>query len=175
MISEAEKSALALVVLANRSGRKVLSIASSGVWGWRRKNGIEPLPGGGHKATSGPSESLDLVNWAGRKTILAFDSNVLGRPDLEKAILALAGELTKRGAVVLIANVPRGPGINGPDDLIAATTDKTVLELLDAAEPSARTKHIPIAGVLASEVTPEKIRWLWTNYIPLRKSDVVRR
>ena len=169
VICEAEKSALALVALANRSGRKMLTIASGGVWGWKRKNGIKRQPDGDRKPTSGPSPSLDLVVWTGRKTILMFDSNVPGRPDLEKALLALAEELTKRGAVVLIANIPRGAGINGPDDLIAATSDKTALELLDAAEPFAQTKPVPIPGILASEVTPEKIQWLWTNYIPLGK------
>ena len=59
VICEAEKSALALVALANRSGRKMLTIASGGVWGWKRKNGIKRQPDGDRKATSGPSPSWE--------------------------------------------------------------------------------------------------------------------
>jgi hypothetical protein len=143
VICEAEKSALALIALGNRSGRKMLPIALGGVWGWKRRNGNQLQPDGSRKPTTGPSPSLDLVAWVGRKTIIAFDSNVCGRPDLEKARRALAEELTKRGANVFMANVPRGNGINGPDDLIAAASDKAALELLDRAEPSAQSEARP--------------------------------
>lgn len=133
VIVEAEKSALALVAFADRSIRRLLVIAVGGVWGWKRKGGLELTPVGGREPATAPSPSLDLVLWKGRKTIVAFDSNVAGRRDLENARLALADELRKRGAQVFIASIPRRQGINGPDDLIAVAGDNAAIELLDRA------------------------------------------
>lgn len=135
---EAEKSALALKALADRNDRRVLPIGIGGVWGWRRKTGVELTPEGGHEAVTGPSPSLDLAVWRNRKAIIAFDSNVAGRPDLEKARRELAEELKKRDAKVFIASVPRHEGVNGPDDLVAVLGDQVALEMLDRAAPFAR-------------------------------------
>jgi len=140
VIVEGEKSALALAALAERCRRKMLSIAVGGVYGWKRRNGIELQPNGAQEPTTGPSPSLDWITWQNRKSIIAFDSNVAGRRDLEKARLALARELAKRGAQVFIASVPAKQGVNGPDDLIATVGDKGALEMLDRAAPSSKAK-----------------------------------
>ncbi len=137
VLVEAEKSALALAALANRCGRRILSVAVGGVWGWKRRSGIEQAPNGNRVPTSGPSPSLDLIAWKGRKTILCFDSNVAGRRDLQNARHALEEELRKRGAQVFIASTPRRAGVNGPDDLIAVCGDAATLEMLDRAAPCA--------------------------------------
>lgn len=169
VIVEAEKSALALTALAARHARKLLVIAAGGVWGWKRNIGTEIQPDGTREPVTGPSPSLDLIEWKDRKVILALDSNVAGRKDLQKARLALAEELNKRGAQVFIASTPSGNGVNGPDDLIAVAGDNAALKMLDRPARFARAKPTPIPGVLASEVTPETVRWLWANHIPLGK------
>jgi hypothetical protein len=138
VIVEAEKSALAIKALVDRRGLKLLVIATGGVWGWKRKNGSELQPDGTHQLVSGPSPSLDFVTWPRRETIIVFDSNVAGRRDLEIARHALARELTERGAVVLIAEVPCEDGVNGPDDLIAVAGDKATLNVIANGTPFAQ-------------------------------------
>src|SRR6185437_9177618 len=118
-----------------RHRRPMLVLAVGGVYGWRRKIGIEVTADGNRESVTGPSPCFDWLAWQGRKVILAFDSNVAGRRDLEKARLALAEELRKRGAQVFIASVPRRSGANGPDDLIAVAGDEVALEVLDRAAP----------------------------------------
>jgi hypothetical protein len=150
VLVEAEKSALALAALCSRSGRRMLVIAVGGAWGWKRRNGTELQPDGSRNSTTGPSPSLDLVDWRGRKTILAFDSNVAGRHDLEKARFAFAVELTNRGGQLLLASVPRVNGVNGPDDLIAVAGDNAALEMLDKAAPVVEAK----SGVGGARTNP---------------------
>jgi len=127
---------------------------------------------GSRQQKSGPSPSFDWIVWKERKTSIVFDSNVAGRRDLQKARRALALELSRRGAQVFIATVPQRNGVNGPDDLIAVAGDTAALEMIDNATPFAPAKPTPIPGVLASEVRPEAVRWLWENRIPLGKVTI---
>lgn len=140
VIVESEKATLALTALANRHQRRLLVMAIGGVYGWRRKVGVESTPDGEREAVTGPSPSFDWVVWQARKVIVAFDSNVAGRRDLEKARLALAEEVRKRGAQVFVASVPKRHGVNGPDDLIAVAGDDATLEMFDRAAPFATRK-----------------------------------
>ena len=137
VIVESEKAVLALTALADRHGRKLLVVAIGGVYGWRRRIGVESTLDGKREAVTGPSPSFDWVVWEGRKVIVAFDSNVAGRRDLEKARSALAEELRKRGAQVFIASVPKRSGVNGPDDLIAVAGDMAALHMLERTAPFA--------------------------------------
>ena len=143
MIVESEKAALALLALADGTGESC--------WPWhRRRIGLEAkdrdriTPDGGREAVTGPSPTFDWVVWQGRKVIVAFDSNVAGRRDLEKARPALAEELRKRGAQVFIASVPKRDGVNGPDDLIAVAGDRAALEMLDRTAPFAPAWGPPV-------------------------------
>ncbi|HXX13947.1 MAG TPA: AAA family ATPase [Candidatus Eremiobacteraceae bacterium] len=145
VIVEAEKSALALSALASRHGRKQLVVATGGVWGWKRKTGTELQPDGTRRSVSGPSRSLDWIVWKDRRVIIVFDSNVVGRPDLERARRDFAAELFRRGAHVLIASVPRRNGVNGPDDLIAVVGDGAAFEMLGRAAPFAHEKTVPLS------------------------------
>ena len=172
LIVESEKAALALTALAYRHGREFLTVAVGGVWGWKRKSALELTPDGSRESVTGPSPSFDWVVWQGRKVILAFDSNVAGRRDLEKARLALAEELRRREARVFIASTPKRGGANGPDDVIALLGDDDALQLLERAVPFAAARTVPVPGVLASDVKPEKVRWLWPNHIPLGKLTI---
>jgi hypothetical protein len=133
VIVEAEKSALALTALAARSGRRLLVIAIGGCWGWRRGVGKRPLPDGNSEPETGPSPDFDLITWQGRPVTLAFDSNTATNSGVRKARRALAQELARRGASVLIADVPATKGVNGPDDLIAISGDESSLLMLDNA------------------------------------------
>ena len=133
VVVEAEKSALAITALAERTGRKFLVIAIGGCWGWKRKTGNLALPDGGTEPETGPSPDLDMVVWQGRSAILAFDSNAQTNPKVQHARRALAKELSQRGARVLVAEVPHVEGVNGPDDLIAVSGDGAMLSILDSA------------------------------------------
>jgi hypothetical protein len=146
VIVESEKAALALTALADRHDLRVLAIAVGGVYGWKRKVGVEPTADGGHEAVSGPSPSFDWVVWRGRKVILALDSNVAGRRDLEKARRGLAEDLRRREAQVLVASVPACDNVNGPDDLIAVRGDSATLEMLDRGAPFASKVVRPLSG-----------------------------
>jgi hypothetical protein len=137
VIVESEKAALALTALADRHRRSLLVVAIGGVYGWRRKIGVESTPDGERETVTGASPSFDWVVWQGRKVIIAFDSNVEGRRDLEKARRELANELLRREAQVLIARVPKRDSVNGPDDLIVIAGDRAALHILDSAAPFA--------------------------------------
>ena len=139
VIVEAEKSALTLTALAHRCGRSLLCVAVGGVWGWKRRIGVETTANGSRKPVTGPSPSLDLICWKDRKAIVVFDSNVADRRELQRARLALA-ENWKRGASVFIASTPKWGGANGPDDVVALHGDEAALGLLDRGSPLAQAK-----------------------------------
>ena len=85
IITEGEKKA----VKACKSGLPCISVP--GVWAWRsKKKGIAAIP------------DFDLIEWAGRKVYLAFDSDLMTKPQVNAALDALANELTMRGAKVVI-------------------------------------------------------------------------
>jgi hypothetical protein len=135
VLVEAEKSALAITALADRAGRKFLVIAIGGCWGWKRTIGKRSVAGGGSESETGPGPDLDLVTWEERPTVLAFDSNALTNPKVQRARGALAHELAERAASVLIADIPAIKDVNGPDDLIAISGDDAMLQVLDSARP----------------------------------------
>ena len=85
IITEGEKKALK----ACKSGLPTIAVA--GVWSWRsKKKGVAAIP------------DFDLIDWKGRKVYLAFDSDLVTKPDVVGALHALAHELTMRGAKIVI-------------------------------------------------------------------------
>jgi hypothetical protein len=167
VLVEAEKSALAIAALAERSGRKVLSIACGGCWGWRGKTGIEASPSGEREETRGPLPDFERISWLRRKAVIAFDANVTSNRKVQTARRALADTLTERGARVHFCHVPQESGVNGPDDYLQVRGDRALLALIDAARA-----FRPVPGVLASEVMPEKVEWIWKGYIPRGKPTI---
>jgi hypothetical protein len=154
VIVEAEKSALAGVELAKRVDRRLLFIATGGCHGWHGKIGIVENSKGQRVDEKGPLTDLDLVVWKDRPVIIAFDSNTAWNSAVRSARWALAEELTGRGAVVRLADIPPVDGVNGPDDAIAFCNDQVFAEVLDAAAPcadAARTEAI--AAIDAIELT----------------------
>ena len=135
IIVEAEKSALALTALAHRNEGTYIVIAVSGCWGWKRKKGNRLLPDGGHETETGPSPDLNLITWTKRQVHIAFDSNVKTNSDVQRARNALAKELATRGAKISFINIPEGPGINGPDDLIAQLGDEAAIHVFNERIP----------------------------------------
>jgi putative DNA primase/helicase len=89
-------------------------VSLSGVWSWLGTN-----PSGGKTA---------LADWHdialnGRPVLLAFDSDVMIKPDVRKALERLAGYLTSKGAKIGYLHLPHGgDGKTGLDDYLAAHT-----------------------------------------------------
>jgi len=85
IITEGEKKALK----ACKSGLPTIAVA--GVWSWRsKKKGVAAIP------------DFDEIEWRGRKVYLAFDNDLMTKPDVVAALNALAHELTMRGAKIVI-------------------------------------------------------------------------
>jgi len=91
IVTEGEKKALA----AWQAG--LLCVAFSGVRSWRMKDA---------DGASVTLPELDLIPWTGRRVRIVFDSDAVSNPDVRAAELALARELTTRGALVTIVRLP---------------------------------------------------------------------
>ena len=96
VIVEAEKSALALRAFADRTGAKLLPIAIGGCWGFRRTTGKLELQDGGTEPKTGPSPDFDVVEWAGRRVVIAFDGDAATNPSVHAARRKLSTELQDR-------------------------------------------------------------------------------
>lgn len=137
VIVEAEKSALALIAWAQRENKKILPLAIGGCWGWKRSEGKTLKPSGGSESKSGPSPDFDVMKLDNRIVVLAFDSNAATHKGVQAARSALACEMIRRGANVLIADV--NEDVNGPDDLLAEHGDEAVTKLFNEAKQYAAT------------------------------------
>ncbi len=100
----------------------IACVSLSGVWNWRTTN----AEGG----------KVALPDWQdvalnGRRVVLAFDSDSRSNPSVGKALDALAGYLTSKGATVLVCSLPDGTdGKSGLDDYLAAGHGRDDLERL---------------------------------------------
>lgn len=159
VIVEAEKSALAIAALAARAGRPILPVGTGGCWGWRGQIGIGPNAAGERVPVKGALPDLDLIARAGRGAIICFDANAASNTKVQAARRALAEELEARGAHVAIAVLPDLPGVNGPDDLIAASGDAALAAVFDAAAPMGSVAVADAeAAIAAMEADPEGAR-----------------
>ncbi len=135
VIVEGPKSALALVALARRTGRRLAVIATLGCWGWRRTVDHERRPDGALAPVTGPSPSLEWLAWGGRDAIVALDGDARSTPAVGAAQRALAHELARRGAAVRIASIPADAGSKaGLDDVLETCGDEATLAMLDTAQ-----------------------------------------
>jgi putative DNA primase/helicase len=80
-----------------------------GVWSWKR-DGL-------------PLSDWDLIRLVGREVLIAFDSDAERKVEVKRALLALAGYLTVRGAKVKIVKLPDAAdgSKQGVDDFLAAS------------------------------------------------------
>lgn len=92
-------------IVACAAGYSTISIP--GVWGWLHD----------HK----PIEGFKHIEWRDRTVVLCFDSDVVKKQDVQKALCALADHLTSLGAVVCVKLLPEEAdgSKNGLDDYLA--------------------------------------------------------
>lgn len=146
-------------------------IGLQGVFGWRGKNehgGSTALPDWEHIALKG------------RNVVIAFDSDVMSKPEVRTALDRLSGFLSGRGAKVqyiLMPDLPDG-GKCGLDDWFALDNHTDNIAALDAlsalavSELPALAVASPVTGGARanirrmSEVEAEEIDWLWPGWIP---------
>jgi putative DNA primase/helicase len=132
VLVESEKATLALSAWARRTGTDLLAVGMGGCWGWRGRIGKTEAIDGSRVDKTGPLPDLDVCN--GRTVYLLLDSNVAKNWDVQQARNALARELLKRECTVGLCNLPDTPGVNGPDDYIAARGDEAMKVLFEEAE-----------------------------------------
>jgi hypothetical protein len=163
LVTEGAKKADALASL----GVPVINVP--GVWSWRGKNAD-----GGYTALA----DWEDVAIKGNRFVLAFDSDILTKPDVNQALSRLKGLLERRGAdkvrVLLLPQVLSGK--TGIDDYIAekGITDKEELAKLVVDDlPSLNGHHkaeaidVPPPGELL-----ESVRAFIRRYVVLTPSQV---
>jgi hypothetical protein len=129
-LTEGEKKACA----ATQAGFP--TIGFTGCWSWQKKR----------KDKDSPRELIDDLareNWQGRPVVIAFDSDISDKPEIQWAEYYLAETLTKAGADVKAIRLP--PGSNGEkqglDDFLVAKGDAgpaALEELIANATPVSR-------------------------------------
>jgi uncharacterized protein DUF3854 len=100
------------------NSRGVPTIILAGVWNWVNQDG--PLP------------CWDHVRLDGRRVFVAFDSDVMVKGEVQKALAHLIGFLESRGADVLAVYLPDSPdgSKQGLDDFLAAVPTVSEVYLL---------------------------------------------
>lgn len=94
ILTEGEKKALK----ANQEHFPCIGLA--GVWCWLMKDGGQSLP----------LEDFNRIAWKGRLVYICFDSDIAGKPEVERAERRLAQELKQRGATVVPVRLPGDTG-----------------------------------------------------------------
>ena len=120
---EGTKKGDAMVSAARKAGTDLLIVAISGVWNFISDG--EPIP-----------DMFDIPV-KGRRTLIAFDSDMVRKPEVQGAAETLAQHLTQRGADLEIVYLPdqEDGSKNGADDFLAG--GGTLDELLELARPYA--------------------------------------
>lgn len=99
VITEGEKKAIACTM------QGLPCVGIGGVWSWQaRKKGLRLIP------------DMELIQFKGRNVRIIFDSDVMLKEDVQKALNALSAELEKLGAKILITYLPQDEGKVGLDD-----------------------------------------------------------
>jgi hypothetical protein len=161
---ESPKSVLAIEAARLKTNRTPwpLVIAIDGCWGFWCVTGKTTSANGARVNEKGPAPDFDRITWTGRTAYIAFDSNAASNEKVQAARRALAAELDKRGATVRVVEVPKEPGINGPDDYIGRQGAAAFWELVDAARPAtAIDGGRAVTLTRASDIRPRPVLWLW--------------
>lgn len=84
------------------------TIGLGGVWSWKAsKKGLIRIP------------DFDLFSWANRQVIIVYDSDITYKPDVQRALNAIAEELTLEGAHPWTVKLPSRDGSKvGLDDYL---------------------------------------------------------
>lgn len=88
----------------------IACVALLGVWNWRGRNSYEGLK---------TLADWDFIALNGRHVYVAFDNDVMAKPEVALALHRLTGMLTFRKATVHIVYLPQRPDKLGLDDFLA--------------------------------------------------------
>ena len=131
---ESEKAVLALTAWSRRTGVDLIPLGMGGCWGWRSQRARSRLAANGERVpVAGPLHDLNYGN--DRRVYVLLDNNKATNPDVQHAESALSRELAKakRNCMILVCDLPRVDGVNGPDDYIGACGDEAMKAVFAAA------------------------------------------
>jgi hypothetical protein len=137
-ITEGQKKADAL------ASQGFCALALLGVWNWRGRNGL-----GGLTALA----DWESVALKGRDVRIVFDSDVMRKPEVGRALARLRAFLANRGALPTSVYLPPGPeGAKcGVDDYLAAGHSAADLERLVEAPRPLPKASAPVVELLDAE------------------------
>jgi hypothetical protein len=143
--------------------------AVTGVWNWRGTIGKTTDAAGARVDIKGVIPDFNRIVWDGRQVLLVYDSDALSNLAVMAAREALAEELRRRGARVVVMFLPALDGLEktGFDDLCARWGPQAVLDWLESArsqgaaqddpEPVSITA-LPVAALPTDEVPAQWLR-----------------
>lgn len=140
-------------------------VALPGVWSWRGKNGS------GGKSAVPDWHDIALND---RRVVLAFDSDVMVKPAVRRALAELAGYLASKGAKVEYCHLPNDDTAKtGLDDYLAEHTvddlcmlvrpepPELAIPVVEPAPAAEQTRVVPPAPPCSVEAATEVFgRWL---------------
>ena len=124
IITEGEKKADCLTL----HGFPTIGIAGVDCWRDRRSDGMLP--------------ELEQIKWRGRNVFIVFDSDVVQKDSVKRALKALSTALTEKGANVRVTTLPTDiDGTkNGADDFLVKYGRKALEHLLRISRDSHKNK-----------------------------------
>lgn len=135
IVTEGEKKSLAVSQL----GLPCLGLV--GVWGWQEKRSRSDT-GKAYGKRRLISDLAD-IDWGGKTAAIAFDSDVVTKPEVQLAEARLAEALRERGATVRVIRVPASDnGKVGVDDFLVVRPDTGREELLGLLK-NGKTPELP--------------------------------
>jgi len=148
IITEGEKKADSL----NFHGFPTIGISGVDCWRDRRSEGMLP--------------ELEAINWKNRNVLILFDSDVVNKDSVKKALKALSTVLTEKGSNVRVVTLPcdLDGTKNGADDFLVKYGKEALDDLIKRARP-----------------THEKRKYIWvgepklTHYIAITASFVFKK
>jgi hypothetical protein len=164
VITEGEKKTLGLWNCSwdglgdSADSPRFLPVGLPGVWNWRGTVAKIGGPDGDRRDVKGVVPDFDRIQWKSRNVSIVFDVNAGTNQSVAAARDELAKELTRRGAIVSLLDLPAVEGINGVDDLIGRWGPRRVLDLFGQARPwkqVAASRREPSVDEIARAITLE--------------------
>lgn len=128
------------------ASRGACAISVTGVWGFKGKNAL-----GGTTFLA----DWDYIALNGRTVYLAFDSDIITKEPVKKALSRLIEHLSRRGAKVLVVHLPQeGSGKVGIDDYLLKHSLEEAEKLAEeAGSTEAKTIEHAVLGFMLSDGT----------------------
>jgi hypothetical protein len=123
------------------------AVALLGVWNFKGENEF-----GGVTFLA----DFDYIALKGRKVRICFDSDIMHKPEVRKAMERLTEHLERKGAIVQAVYLPQdGTGKTGVDDYLAKHSPEELEKLVTEPKPAA-TPAPPVFELL--DASPEEMR-----------------